>query len=83
MKVKGTVDDIPLEMALDTGATISIMSEDTARKNNFELFKSKISIKSVSGDIIKPIGRTKEVEVRINSHRSTLSFVVLNNQELT
>jgi len=38
LKVKGTVDDIQVEMALETGATVSIMSIETARKHK-ELYR--------------------------------------------
>jgi hypothetical protein len=81
LRAKGSVDDLPMEMVLDTGASISIMSKEIAERHNFELFNSNIKIKSISGETIKPIGRTKEVNVKIDTNETKISFIVLESQE--
>ncbi len=81
LRAKGSVDDIPMEMVLDTGASISIMSKEIAERHSFVLFNSNIKIKSISGETIKPIGPTKEVNVKIDTNETKISFIVLESQE--
>ena len=79
MEVTVTVKDKPLVMEVDTGATISIISEATQTKllPHLKLHKSKVVMKTYTDEPIQVKGQLN-VHVSYKGQTSPLTLVVVN-----
>ena len=78
---QGKVDEVKLLIALDTGATTSIMAEKTALKYEFEIIESDVRIKTVNGQLLNVTGRKKVVSVEIEESKVEMSFGIMNHPD--
>ena len=72
----------PLEMEVDTGAAVSLISEDTykAKFKDFVALKSSdITLRSYSGHFLTVMG-TADLEITYKNQKSTLPLVVVSGQ---
>ena len=72
------VNDKPLEMELDTGAAVSIISEDTHQSKfpGVPLQKASVKLKTYTGQTMEVCGQL-DVTVRYNSQEYTLPLCVV------
>lgn len=72
------LDGHPLSMEVDTGAAVSLVSEQTynALFPDIPLLESTVTLKSYSGEPIKVVGQ-REVEVSAEQQKSRLPLVVV------
>ena len=72
------VDDVPLSMELDTGASLSIMSESTFRRHwpDKPLQPTRRQLRTYTGEIIQVLG-TVQVHVRHGANSADLPLMVV------
>ena len=77
--VTPTVNGIPLKMELDTGASISIISEKTWKDlfHSEKLKASQVVLKTYSGESLKVLGQFA-VQVQYDDQRSCLPLLVVS-----
>jgi hypothetical protein len=70
-----------MKVAFDSGAIVSCMSYETARKNNISILPSNTKIK-VAGDLVRGVmGKTKDLEVDIDGHSYKESFIIIEHED--
>lgn len=67
-----------VEVVFDTGATISVMSFNTAKKLGLEILPSNQRINTADGATNKVLGIIRPLEFSIKETLATISFVVTN-----
>ena len=76
------VYDEEIEAVLDTGATHSVMSEDTARRLNLQLNYINEKVKLADGKTTRILGITDELKVKVSHSACKLKFIVLPNKSI-
>ena len=76
------VNDEEIEAVLDTGATQSVMSEDTARNLNLKLNEINEVVKLADGNTTHILGITDELLVEVSITACKLKFIVLPNKSI-
>ena len=79
--IDGSVDGVQLKFAVDTGATVSLMASNIALSCDFVILKSNLQIKSVNGDYLQVLGRTKVIPVRVADSCVLMSFLIVEQCE--
>ena len=81
LQVLGMINKIKFNCVIDTGATMSVMSEKVAKRHNFPTNNRKIQIKLANGQVT--MGRcTEQLPVEIQRKCSELSFVILPQENI-
>jgi len=81
LQVLGMINKIKFNCVIDTGATMSVMSEKVAKRHNFPTNNRKIQIKLANGQVT--MGRcTEQLLVEIQGKCSDLSFVILPQENI-
>ena len=79
--IKLKLDDIPLNMELDTGAAMSVMTK-TDYKNIFKkepvLQSTSVTLKTYTNQLIKPLGKIT-VRVKYKKIDKKLPLIILQN----
>jgi hypothetical protein len=79
--INGKIESCDMLMALDSGATASILSLSAAQKFNFVIRNSDHSIRTASNEVIKVCGETDYLSVEVASRTCKLKFLVLPHEE--
>ena len=79
--IAGLISDIDALVFLDTGASVSIMSENWAKENKVELNKVNVDLKGVNGQRVRVVGETSKLPVVIKEHLSKMKFIVARDVE--
>ncbi|CAF1094478.1 unnamed protein product [Brachionus calyciflorus] len=80
--VKGLVDNKPLKIGLDCGATNSVMNHMTAIRNEIEILRSDLKISTANGRVSHISGITKPLEVNIGGNKCFMQFLVFDHDVL-
>ncbi|XP_070397463.1 uncharacterized protein [Dermacentor albipictus] len=77
IKISVKVQGVPLEMKLDTGATVSVMSLDQFRQMfpSIKVVPTTLKLRTFDGAIIQPVG-VAHVAVQYGEQRAQLPFYV-------
>ena len=81
LSVIGRISGVALKCGLDTGATQSIMSHQTAAKYGFKILGSNKKIKTANNMISRVIGKTEVLDLEINKSVASLSFVIIEHED--
>jgi hypothetical protein len=82
LRVHGVVSHIPyLLCTLDTASAVSMMTVSTARQHGFAIFPSDITIKSANNAVTPVVGVTDELQIDIQGHSCSISFIVLDHDD--
>lgn len=65
-----------LTAALDNASHISILSQATAEKIGIRYYPTNKMIETSTGNIVKAVGTTGEIEIQIEDSRASVSFVI-------
>jgi hypothetical protein len=80
-KMDASINGLKMKVAFDSGATVSCMSYETARKNNISILPSNTKIK-VAGDLVRGVmGKTEDLEVDIDGHSCKESFIIIEHED--
>ena len=81
MMIPVKIEDITLSMELDTGASVSIISEKTYKKwlSSKALQKSTVSLRTYTGEPLDVMG-SMEVEVKYKSQEARLPLLVVTGE---
>jgi hypothetical protein len=79
--VRGTVQQIPMKLYFDTGATASIISARMVHQHQFLIKQSDLKIKSANNSITPVIGITETMEITIEGHSCLLSLLVMDHDD--
>ena len=79
MVVNSTIQGKNVTFALDTGATVSILTLEAARRLGIITYPAAETIATIGGNRVETHGRTRDVVVEIGGNSHKLSFVVLGN----
>jgi hypothetical protein len=79
--VTGTVNKVNMKMALDSGATRSIILMKVARLNNFNILASNTKIKIATDELKFVVGITEPMEVNVQGHTCILELYVINHED--
>ena len=79
--IAGQIYGIDTLVVLDTGASVSIMSDKWAKENNVELIEVNVDLKGVNGQRVSVVGETSELPVLIEEHVSKMKFIVARDVE--
>jgi hypothetical protein len=79
--VTGTVNKVNMKMALDSGATRSMISVKVARLNNFNILASNTKIKIATDELKFVVGITEPMEVNVQGHTCILELYVINHED--
>jgi len=79
--VKGKIENCEMLMALDSGATASILSLNAANKFGLQIRNSDHSIRTASDEVIKVCGETDFLSVEIANRTCKLKFLVIPREE--
>ena len=82
IKVKLEIQGKPVDMEVDTGAAVSIISEETYKKlfPNLNLQKVPIGLKTYTGESIPVLGEIV-VEVKYQKQSHQLSLIVVKGKD--
>ena len=81
-QLPGTMGEIKgkkIRVYFDTGAEISIMSNDIAKQYNFKIKPSEIKLRMANNEIDDPIGETEPLDIRIDNTIVTIKFYVIKH----
>jgi predicted aspartyl protease len=81
LTVNGHLNGNKVSFAIDSGATMSILSYKTAEKLGIEAKESNFKIKMANSIITNAIGITDELEINIQGHYCRLQFLVINHED--
>ena len=81
MATTAKINGIPMKVALDSGATTSIMSARTARKYKFDTKPSRERIKTANNQISPVSGRINNIIVDIANHCCELDMLVFDHTD--
>lgn len=73
MFTRGVISNKIVEVFLDCGATISILSHKFVKQNNIDYHASNIKIKTASNDIISVVGQTDPLNISVHGHECQLT----------
>ena len=76
--VQGYVNGIRMNLAFDSGATVSCMSRDTAIKHGLNILPSLIKIRVADNIIREPAGETETLTVEVKGHICRDKFFVID-----
>lgn len=79
MAVRGTVDQIPIRLPLDSGATASIIFLDQVKRNNWEIKDSRVRIKTADNSIRSVIEITEPLKIDFNRNAVKMPLLVLEH----
>ena len=79
--ILGKINGAEMRVAFDSGATVSCLSYDAAKRQGIEIFESKTKIKVADDLVRKVIGETEELDVEIRSHVCRDKFLVINHAD--
>lgn len=81
LQVKVVVNGKELAMEIDTGASVSLLSEDTFNRlwQGAKLQKSAIKLQTYTGELIKVAGST-QAEVEHNGQVANLPLIVIQGE---
>ena len=79
--VNGKINGISMKLYLDSGATASIMSYDTAKQNNYKILPSNIKVKVADNMIIDVMGVTEPVTIDVQGHSCTLELYIMEHDD--
>jgi hypothetical protein len=82
LTVAGTVNGVKLILALDSGATASVMAQRVARKFGFHIDKSKVRVKVANNKVVDVVGVTRPVEIDVRGHKTVLKLYILEQDEI-
>jgi hypothetical protein len=82
LTVSGTVDGVKLSLALDSGATASVMAHRIARKFGFHIEKSNVRVKVANNKVVNVIGVTRPVMIDVQGHKTVLEMYILEQDEI-
>ena len=81
MVVKGLVNGIKLDIGIDSGATVSIMGKDTAKKHNFRMLFSDCKIKTANNAVRSVDGVTERLIVSIYGRECKMEFIIIDHKD--
>ena len=79
--VTGTVNNVKLKLALDSGATCCIISARVARLNNFKILASDTKVKVATNEIENVVGITEPMVIDVQGHSCILELYVINHED--
>ena len=79
MAVRGTVDEIPMRLALDSGATASIIFLNQVRKNNWKINDSRVRIKNADNSIKAVVGIRDPLRIKVSGNAVRMPLLVLEH----
>jgi hypothetical protein len=79
--VIGTVQQIPMKLYFDTGATASIISAKMVHQHQLLIKPSEIKIKSANNAITPVIGVTETMEITIDGYSCLLPLLVMDHED--
>jgi hypothetical protein len=82
LTVSGTVNGVKLSLALDSGATASVMAHRIARKFGFHIKKSNVRVKVANNKVVNVIGITRPVEIDVQGHKMVLEMYILEQDDI-
>ena len=77
MKIRGALNEKEIEFVLDTGATQSVISKELVEKLKIKYDKTEKLVNVADGNLCKPIGITKPIDVMIHGSRCKLKMMIL------
>ena len=75
----GEINGKKIRVYFDTGAEISIMSNDIAKQYNFKIKPSEIKLRLANNEIDDPIRETEPLDIRIDNTIVTIKFYVIKH----
>ena len=81
LMVKGSVNGINLNLALDSGATACVLSHKIAKIHKFKILESNIKVKVADNEIVQVIGITEPVRIDVHGHTCILEMYVLEHDD--
>jgi hypothetical protein len=75
----GTVDEIPMRLALDSVATASIISLNQVRRNNWKINDSRVRIKNADNSIKAVVGITDPLKINVSGNAVRMPLLVLEH----
>ena len=76
--LKITVNDLPIQMELDTGASLSLLNQQTYKKvPNLQLQPTDVQLKTYTGEVVQILGEAK-VTVNYGEQTQQLTVYVVN-----
>jgi hypothetical protein len=82
LTVSGVVNGVKLSLALDSGATASVMAHRIAKKFGFHIEKSKVRVKVANNKVVDVVGVTRPVEIDVQGHKTVLKLYILEQDEI-
>ena len=82
LTVSGAVNGVKLSLALDSGATASVMAHRIAKKFGFHIEKSKVRVKVANNKVVDVVGVTRPVEIDVQGHKTVLKLYILEQDEI-
>lgn len=81
VKISMHVQDVPLEMELDTGATVSVMSFDQFRQMfpSSKVMPTTLKLRTFNGAIVQPVG-VAHVAVNYGEQKAQLPFYIMREK---
>jgi len=76
---RGTVNGVELKTILDSGASVSLMSNKCAKRNGFEVKPSSTKIKLATDGVESVIGETEYLVVEMGGTRCYENFLVVES----
>ena len=84
LQVDVSIDGKPVPMEIDTGASVSVMSEETFNQlwPDHSLQKSQVKLQTYSGEDLDVLGEVR-IEVQHSTHKAQLPLIILRGTGLT
>ena len=79
--VTGTVNGVRLKMALDSGATCSIIATRVAKQYNLEIRSSDVRVRTATNEIEQVEGVTAPMIVNVQGHSCELEMYVICHED--
>ena len=78
LKIKGSIDDMPVDCYFDSGATTSIISHKIIKKYKIPILSSTVQIKSANNSVDTVIGITPLLCINFENHISHLQLLIMD-----